>query len=431
VTNPPALTDVVHLEVTGMAHGGEAVGRTEEGMVVFADGALPGERAVVALERTEGRFARGVMVQAPAAPAPERTTPKCPYFGDWPARGLLAHQWCGACQWQHIAYAGQLEYKATTLVDTLNRIARLADPPTLPPIGMPEPWSYRNHIRLVADGNRLGYRAAGGPAIVPVAECPIAHPLVADMLGLSWEGLDPGTEVALRCGAATGDRMIVIHGGPDDLDEIEIETDASVALLDVDGTVHHVSGRPHLLEHLSGRDFLIPPDGFFQVNTVMAEHLVQAVLAGLSGSDSGRLGRLVDLHSGVGTFAILAAHVADEVFAVERHPPSVAAAVENAEGMDNLTLLESSAHEGLAYLGAPLDAVILDPPRAGMDRATMRVLAEIAPRTIVYVSCEPSTLARDVAYLVEKGWALESCRVIDMFPQTFHIESVSVLRRTA
>lgn len=421
----PLAGDHVDVGFTGMAHGGEAVGRAADGRVVFASGALPGETARVELDEIHDRFARGRLTETPAVQSPIRVTPPCPYFRDWPERGLESNTTCGACQWQHVSYGAQLQFKAAVLRDTLSRIGRVTDPRVDEPWGMPDPWRYRNHARMVALGNSLAYYAADGHSLVNVDLCPIAHPLVQSLMQLTWEGLEPGTEVSLRAGVRTGDRMIVLHEGPDDLEGLEIETDASVAIMDVDGACHNVAGEPFLREQLAGHTFVIPPDAFFQVNTEMADRLVEAVRAALVG----RVGRLVDVHSGVGCFAVLCADLADEIVAIERHPASVAAAVENAAGMDHITLLEADAEEGLAFVGPGIDAVIVDPPRAGLDKGTVRLLGELVPPTIVYVSCEPATLARDVRLLVGLGWSLESCRPVDMFPQTFHIESVAVLRR--
>jgi 23S rRNA (uracil1939-C5)-methyltransferase len=432
VTLPEAGSpEPVDVEFNGMAHGGEAVGRTADGMVVFASGGLPGERGRVDLLELSDRFARGFLASDPDPRSPDRVEARCPHYGAWPARGLEPDRWCGACQWQHVSYGAQLAYKTAILSDSLTRIGRLDAPNVLPAAGMEDPWAYRNHIRLVADGAHLGFRGVDGASIVPIHTCPIAHPLVEDLLSLAWEGLEPGVEVSLRCGTQTGDRMIVIHGGPEDLEAVEIEADASVALLDEDGTVHSVAGLPYLVEQLGGRTFQIPPDSFFQVNTAMAEELVRGVREALVEPGESRApAKLIDLHSGVGTFAILCADLAGEVFAVERHPASVAAAVENAAGLENVTLVEASASEGLEYAGEGADAVIVDPPRSGLDRRTNRLLADLAPRTIVYISCDPSTLARDVGFLVKSGWVLESCRPVDMFPQSFHIESLNILRRT-
>ncbi len=421
----PLTGERVDVGFTGMAHGGEAVGRAADGRVVFASGALPGESAQVELTEVHDRFARGRLAVTPTVLSPMRATPPCPHFRAWPERGLESNGACGACQWQHMTYEAQLQFKAAVLRDTLSRIGQVKDPRVEEPWGMADPWRYRNHARMVAHGNSLAYYAADGRTLVNVDQCPIAHPLVESLMLLTWEGLEPGTEVSLRAGTRTGDRMIVLHEGPDDLEGLEIETDASVAILDVDGSCHNVAGEPFLRERLGGHTFVVPPDAFFQVNTEMADRLVEAVRDALGS----KVGRLVDIHSGVGCFAVLCADLADEVVAIERHPASVAAAVENAAGMDHITLLEAEASEGLAFVGVGIDAVIVDPPRAGIDKATVRLLAELAPPTIVYVSCEPATLARDVRLLVGHGWSLENCRPVDMFPQTFHIESVAVLRR--
>ncbi|MFN2252071.1 MAG: class I SAM-dependent RNA methyltransferase [Anaerolineae bacterium] len=421
----------VELRLEAMAHGGAALGRDESGRVVFVKGGLPGETVVARVTESRERFAHAWLDALPADPSAARiAAPRCPHFGDWPDRGRHPETACGGCQWQHMTYAAQLEAKRSVLVDALTRIARLDEPTVLDPIGMSQPWRYRNRVTMrvgpdATGESRLGFTALDGATVVGIDECHIALPLVADLMAALDSDLPEGCEVTLRAGAATGDKMIVLDGLTDDLDEVEVGVDASVCLVDDAGGIHVASGRPRLVERLAGRLFEVPPLSFFQVNSEMAEVLVRLVREAMP-SD---IGLLADVYSGVGVFAICLADLAREVVAIESDPRAVAAAADNAEGIDNLTLLEADAAEGLAFLEASPDVVVLDPPRSGVDRTTMGLLAEMAPHTIAYASCDPATLARDVRQLGASGWQLVSCQPIDMFPQTYHVESVSLLRR--
>jgi 23S rRNA (uracil1939-C5)-methyltransferase len=323
-----------------------------------------------------------------------------------------------------VAYDAQLRFKAAALADTLRRIGRLSDPPVQPTAGMAEPWHYRNQVRLRIGPAGLAYTALDGAQPVAVRACAIAHPLVWDLTELLAGDWPPG-EVTLRAGLNTGDQLIVLEGLVGAVEEVEVSAAVSVVVLGADGRPGVAAGRPYLVERLAGHDFLVPATSFFQVNTAMAEQLVALLRALVPGG----LDTLVDLHSGVGTFAVLLADKAREVFAIEADPAAVTAAVDNAAGLAGLTLVEADAAAGLTELGLRPDAAVVDPPRTGLDRATVRLLAERVRDTIVYVSCEPATLARDAGQLVAAGWQLAGTWPVDMFPQTFHVESVSLFQR--
>jgi 23S rRNA (uracil1939-C5)-methyltransferase len=418
---PPDLTLTPH----GMAHGGEAVARAPDGRAVFIAGGLPDEAVDVQLTDEHTRYARGVMLAAPVAPSPVRVlAPPCPHFGTWPARAQDPAGWCGGCQWQHVAYEAQLVYKADALRDTLRRIGGIGEPVVHPTAGMADPWRYRNQVRLHASGGGLAYVAVDGEHALPVSTCLIAHPLVWE-LAEALEGELPDGEVTLRAGLGTGDQMVVLTGMTAELEFLEVTLDVSVVVVDEDGRTGVAAGRPYLVERLAGHDFVVPAQSFFQVNTVMAELLVERVRALVPSG----LGTLLDLHSGVGTFAVLLADRAREIYAIEADPDAVAAAVDNAAGLEHVTLVEADAAEGLAELGLKPDLVVVDPPRTGLDQATVRLLAEQVHDTIVYVSCEPSTLARDAGQLTAAGWRLTESWPVDMFPQTYHVESVNLFQR--
>ncbi|MCB0217417.1 MAG: class I SAM-dependent RNA methyltransferase [Chloroflexi bacterium] len=419
----------IEVEVERMAHGGEGVGRDASGRAVFVDGGLPGERVLVGLDETRERHARGRLVAMPDPVAPERRpgAAPCPHFGAWPERGLAPERHCGGCSWQHVDYSAQLRFKQQALIDSLNRIGGIAEPIVHSTIGMPDPWHYRNHLRLKAGPAGVGLVAMDGARVLGVQTCHIAHPLVNDLLDQLELELPEGSEVSLRAGTATGDQMIVLRADAAALESIDVESEASVLLIEPDGRIQLASGRPWLVERLEDRDFLVPPGSFFQVNTVMAEQLVACVRRCLP--DDGRV--LADIYSGVGTFTALLADRFEAVLAIESDREAVAAAVDNAAGLDQVTLFEADAAEGLAHLGDAPDVLLVDPPRGGLSRSLTRLLAQHPAHTIVYVSCEPATLARDARQLVAAGWRFVDCQPVDMFPQTYHVESVSTFSRRA
>ncbi len=433
MTGDSAPSATVEVAIQGMANGGEGVGRLPDGRVAFVDGALPGETVAIAAPGP-GRFVRAPMASLPVPPSAARLAhAACPHFGGWPERGRLPEAHCGGCQWQHATYAAQLAYKADVVRDCLARIGGLADPPVAPTLGMDHPWGYRNQLRVRLAGGRPALVALDGRSLLPITECPIAHPLVVDLLSCLDMDLPDGIEITLRAGTATGDRLIAIHAPAEELAEVDVELDVSVTLVDPQtGAVHVAAGRPFLVEQLGGHRFMVPAAGFFQVNTAMAERLVAQVRAWLPMGGE----RLIDLYSGVGTFAVLLADRFAEVVAVESYGPAVAAAVDNASGLEHLQLVEAPAAEGLAWAldeggGRSTDCILLDPPRAGVDRDTLGLLAQAAAGTMIYVSCDPATMARDARRLAEAGWVLEASQPVDMFPQTHHIETVNRFTREA
>jgi 23S rRNA (uracil1939-C5)-methyltransferase len=420
--------DIVHLTLDAMAFGGEAMGRAADGRMMFVSGGLPRETVAVRMTEEHAHYARGVLASLPGQPSPDRVmAPPCPYFGTWPERGEDPSAYCGGCQWQHIAYPAQLRYKADVLRDALRRQGGVADPPVQPALGMPDPWHYRNHVRVQLGPHGQGFIAADGTTIIPVRDCPICHPLVLELMAAIEVDLPVGAQADLRAGTHNGDQLVALTGVDEMADDLEFETDvdASVVLIRDDGRTEVAAGEPFLVEMLAGRPFMIPAQSFFQTNTDMAEVLVQHVRSLLPEA----IGALVDVYSGVGTFAILLADQAEAVFAIESDPLAVAAAVDNAAGLDHVTLLEADAAEGLAYLERAPDVAILDPPRTGLDRPVVELLRDKVKDTILYVSCDAATLARDVRHLASGDWRLEGCWPIDMFPQTYHVESVSLFRR--
>ena len=359
-----------------MAAGGEALGRYE-GLVVFVPFGLPGEIVRVRLVEHKRHFARGAIVDVLKA-APERVTPSCRHFGV-----------CGGCDWQSIDYAAQLRFKTAIVREQLQRIGKLEEVEVRPCVPSPQPYHYRNHARLaVAPNGRLGYRAARSHAVISVEECPILESELTEVLGNAF--VQP---------ADSGFTEVVLYAWEEAID-------------------------------VAGVRYRVSPGVFFQANTAVAELLIDEVLAGLALSGSERV---LDLFCGVGLFTVPLAQRAASVVGVEAHPAAAADAQFNlaTAGVAGTIVV---ADVGVALAAAdieqtPWDAVVLDPPRTGIEGAALARLAELAAPTLVYVSCDPATLARDVRYLCEHGYKLTAVQPFDMFPQTHHVETVAWLTR--
>jgi len=405
--------ETFELELTSIAHGGAALGR-HEGRVIFVPYALPGETVCVEITEDKGRyaFARPVKV---LAPAPDRVEPPCPYFG--PAG-------CGGCQWQHVDYTAQLRFKAEVVADQLSRIGGVADPVVRPTLPDPSGWAYRNHAQFhPAPGEGLGFQGTFGGPVIPIDECLILHPLLSDLYAMLDLDLPDLLRLSLRAGTESGDLMLVFEMADDLPPALEIDLPVSCVLLLSDGQHANLIGNNHVTETVAAHPFRISAPSFFQVNTPQAAQLVRLVTGylDLRGGET-----VLDAYCGVGLFAAHLAGHAGLVIGVEVALAAVADLLENTAGMDNVEVVEGPVEAVLPDLDVPLDAAVVDPPRAGVDRFALDALVARHPGRIVYVSCDPATLARDAKRLARAGYSLVEVQPVDMFPQTYHVESVAL-----
>lgn len=384
----------IQLELTDIAFQGAAIGRVD-GRIVFADFGIPGEQVVVELEQERRDYSSGRVVEI-HSPAPTRVEPPCPYFGE-----------CGGCQWQHIAYAQQIEFKRHIVREQLRRIGKFAAPPVSPTIPSPEPYGYRNQARLTVDREaNLGFvsRPGHGRQFLRIDRCLIMHPAINEVLAAIQGKARVKHQVVIRYGVKTGQLLV-----QPDLTHL------------VPGIP---SGQPFYEEELLGRRFRISASSFFQTNTRQAERLAELVRARI---DPRGHEVLVDAYAGVGTFAVLLAPWVQRVIAIEESPSAVEDAQHNIEGFGNIEYLCGKVEDVLGELQATPDVVILDPPRVGCHPRALAAVLKLRPQRLIYVSCDPSTLARDLRQLCDGGYRLLDVTPLDMFPQTYHIESVATL----
>ena len=383
----------VTLTLTDMAYEGHAIGRLDD-LVVFAEYGIPGEEVVVEIYRKHAGIASARVVEVVKASA-DRVEAPCPYYGI-----------CGGCHWQHISYERQLQLKRRVVQEQLRRIGKFESPPVNETVGAADPWGYRNHLRLSAGRHGdIGFMRRGSHRFLPIDRCLIADPRINDAIAL-LQGKGAGLhQVELRAGVNTGDLMVQ----PDMTDR---EPSAPPA-------------RKAYREALLGREFQISAPSFFQSNTPQAERLVQLVREKLDPQPDELL---LDAYAGVGTFAALFAADVRRVIGIEESPAAVADAAVNLMGLPNARFIEGKVEAVLPGLQEKPDAVILDPSRVGCDPAVIEAILRLAPRKLVYVSCDPATLARDLRLLVDGGFELRDVTPLDMFPQTYHIECVANLR---
>lgn len=417
--------DTLELTLDGIAQGGEGVGRWQ-GRVVFVAGGLPGERVRVHLRERRDAYAHAVIADLLEA-SPDRVAERSPGSASMP--------------WQHIAYPAQLRFKRQILVEQLAKIGGLTDVAVAETLPAARQWGYRSGARFHSDGARVGYYAAESHEIQDIDDDPLLHPALNEALAGLREALrerdapELPFELSMRVSETYGYTVAALRGRGD-LRRLAGRWRAlSPGLAGV--LVGHTAaaqpvrlGADHLIEEVGGVAFRLGPSTFFQVNAAAAESILRLTRAGIAPQPADRL---LDLYCGAGAIGLpLAADVA-EVVGVEEYAGAVADARATAElnGIPNARFVVGRAEVALDGEDEQFDAVALDPPRRGCHPRALASLLRIRPPRIVYVSCQPATLARDLKTLVGGGYRVASVQPIDLFPQTPHIESVCVLERVA
>lgn len=411
MTTPPAWID---LQLEKLTYGGDVMGRLEDGRAVFVPFGLPGERVRVRLTEEKRNFARGEIVEVLDA-SPQRINPRCKHFGV-----------CGGCHYQHLPYQEQLDAKTEILRDQLRRIGKIENPPVQAMVPSPKAWNYRNHVQFhLTEEGKLGYVRAQVPAVFAIEEC---HLPEAFLNGI-WPQLEfePATDierVSLRAGR-DDDSMLVLESNSPEFPALEIEAGISVTHLFEDNTVV-VAGNDHILISVLGRDFRVSAASFFQVNTAMAEKMVNRLIANLPITQSSVV---LDVYCGAGLFSAFLAPRCERLIGIESSASACDDFTFNLDEFDNVELYEGLAEDVIPYLEMKPDMVLVDPPRAGLEKQVVDGILKMNPQWIAYVSCDPSTLGRDAARLIRGGYRLQDVMPFDLFPQTFHIESISVFER--
>jgi 23S rRNA (uracil1939-C5)-methyltransferase len=406
--------DTLTLQLTAIANGGDALGRDESGRVIFVPYTLPGEQAVVSIDRDRGRFAHGRLVDLLEA-APARVEPRCPHFGV-----------CGGCQWQHAAYEQQLTFKQTIVRDQLARIGRVEDAPVLPTLPNPEPWRYSMDVSFSpTPGGRLGFWSPALQQVMDIEVCYLIRPILEELfqdIDTAFPGLRRAT---LRAG---DDDALLLALEVDDLEPPELITDfpISIAVVLPDGTAANLIGDNYVVRAVARRDFRISAGSFFCPSPAAAELLVQTVLrmAALTGEET-----VIDAYAGVGLFSAFLAERAAEVAAVEAAADAVEDFAINLADTDNVSLYHGVVEEALPALGLQPELLVVDPPAEGLSREMVEITGAMRPDRLIYVSGDVATLARDAGQLVQEGFELVEVQPIDMMPQTYHALTVSLWRR--
>ncbi len=400
------MTQVVRTDA--MAHGGDAIGRLE-GKAIFIGGALPGETVEITDLDDRGSWGRASLAGVVEA-SPSRVDPPCPVFGE-----------CGGCQWQHADYDAQLAYKADVVRGQLRHLGRIDDPPVAETVATGPAFGYRNRMSFYVEKGRSGLRRAKSHVVVPTEQCLLPIPGLAELYGRLGD-LTGVRQIVIRCGERTGEMLVVIDGN------IPAHADGwGCSVIHRSGARSRtIFGLPHLHEIVAGVRFRISGSAFFQVNTPGADELVALVSEAIQpGPDD----LLLDAYAGGGLFSVTVGRSAGRVIAVENAADAVSDLRHNlaAQKVSQATVFEGPIEDLYAAAGEAWTLAICDPPRSGLGKSGVAGIVRPRPRAIAYVSCDPASFARDVALFAESGYRLMRATPVDLFPQTYHIETVGLL----
>lgn len=444
---------VFEIEITGQTHEGLGVGRVD-GMAVFVQGAIAGEKVVAKVIKVLKTYAVA-RIEAFIEKSPDRAEPFCPVY-----------KRCGGCNLQHMSYERTLQFKRQAVIDSLERIGGMAGIQVMPAIGMETPRRYRNKaqypVGLGDNGPLAGFFAPRSHEIINAAECGIQHP-VSDLVKntvlefikanhipvydeITHKGLI--RHIVVKVGFATGEVMVLlVSTSPSMPKQDRLISFLRERIPGLKSIVLNVNDKPGnvilgtrnitlygedaISDKLGDLTFEISPLSFYQTNPAQTLVLYNKAIeyAGLTGKET-----VFDLYCGIGTISLFAARKAKRVIGVETVPEAVEAARRNAaiNSIGNADFYSGNAEDvvpELYHQGMKADVVIVDPPRKGCDEVLLKTLIEMAPERIVYVSCNPSTLARDMKVLHGSGYEAKEVQPVDMFPWTNHVECVTLMSR--
>ncbi len=442
----------LEIVIDGLNHQGEGVGRHEE-FTVFVPQALPGDKVIVRVISVQKSYARA-LVEKLLNTSPQRVVAVCEHFGQ-----------CGGCQLQHLDYAEQLKYKQRVVYDALKRIGGL-DVTVLPTIGMANPWHYRNKAQVpigMSSGKvQAGFFEKGSHKIVDLNSCHIQHPVNDQVVHIVRKQLQElkipiynekehrglVRHIVARTSFATAEVLVTIVTNGRELPQAQkLITALRANINNLVGIVQSINtrrvnvilgeeektlwGRPYLIEKIGSLTYRLSPRSFFQVNSQQTEILYQKAkeYAALQGQEI-----VFDLYCGIGTIALYVADAAAKVVGVEIVEAAVEDAKQNAKlnGISNVEFHAGAAEELVPKLyqqGYKADVVLVDPPRKGCDEKLLKTIASMQPERLVYISCSPATLARDLKYLTAHGFTVVKVQPLDRFPHTAHVECVTLMSK--
>jgi 23S rRNA (uracil1939-C5)-methyltransferase len=443
------------IEITDLGVNGEGIGK-KDGFTFFVDKALPGETVEIIATKLKKNYGYGRLVTV-INPSPDRKTPECPVAGK-----------CGGCSLQHLEYSAQLKFKTEKVRQNLMRIGGFENVEVLPAIGMDNPTRYRNKAQYPVSGINgelvCGFYANHSHRVIPCEDCLINLEENKDIIAAVKRFMDRCKltaydevehrgflrHIVIKNGFHTGEAMVclVVNAKSfkykselvealsciDSIKSVVISYNTDKTNIILGNKTETVYGQPYITDTIDKLRFKISPLSFFQVNPVQTEKLYSTALdfAGLTGSET-----VIDAYCGIGTISLFLAQKAKKVYGVEIVPEAIAAAKENAE-INNITNAEFFAGKSEEVVptlhkekGVTPDVMVVDPPRKGCEESLLKLMLDMNPHTIVYVSCDSATLARDLKILCNDKYEIKKVQPVDMFPHTVHVETVCLLSKKA
>ena len=426
----PCVGDRRHIRLTEPTYSAAAVGRIDD-VVTFVDGGAAGDTALVEITSAQKRHLRARIAKL-ISPSPDRCPPPCAYFVDG----------CGGCQWQHIQTDAQLRAKAHVLREALKRIGQLKHLPDIVTHAAPQPLHYRNNLRLMVTSVQprieFGFRQEGSHNVVPVDRCAIALPAINDALphvaNLVKDLHVPHVqELAIRASSATAETLLILifpkHARP----RLNITDTDLRRYPGIHGVFTRrgeraeavwIAGKKRLSERVGGLCYRLGPDAFFQNNLAGLEQLLKIVCERVKLTSPVVA---IDAHCGVGAFTLPVAQLSQYTLGIDLHPATIELATENAR-MNGITQVDFRVGRLSQLRKIRADLVMLDPPRGGCRPEDLDALKRISPPQILYISCNPTTLARDLSRLKQE-YEICTLDLVDLFPMTYHFETVAWLRK--
>lgn len=443
--------EVRTFKIEDLAHGGDGVARAENGMAVFISLTLPGDLVKAKIVKIKKDYAFAQLIDVLEA-GPGRTKAPCPVYNE-----------CGGCQLQHIDYQKELEFKQNNIKQLVNRIAGIKDFNLRDVLAADDNFRYRNKAQFPLKVNEddqitAGFYKRGSHEIVPNHDCLIQHPLINRILRITLEELNKFQisvynentlqgllrHLVIRVGTCTNQALLVmVTNGDNFIDKNLIARTLMRKIPELKGVMQNINtantnvifgdkdillaGENKITEYIGKTAYHISARSFFQVNTIQAKKLYDTTAKYLGAAGDSKV---IDAFSGTGSIALYLADQAEKIYAIESLQTAVEDAKNNAElnNISNIEFRQDLVEEALPEIlqAENIDSIIFDPPRKGLDETTIKLLLENELQKIVYISCNPATQARDLKSLKEK-YELKEIQPVDLFPQTYHIESVALL----
>lgn len=403
----------IDVDILQQVYGGDGLARLEDGRAVFVPFTLPGERVKIRVVEEKKNYSRGLPVEI-LQPSPQRIEPLCIHFGE-----------CGGCHYQHLAYSDQLKVKQQVFTEQLTRLAGIPNPPVEPIIGSPQEWNYRSELQFhLSQNGAPGFMAAGSERMIEIQECHLPMPGIDSV----WPQLDFEAEPTVQrveIMQGSDEQVLLTLQGKNDLPELELDLPVSVVYQNEQAD-WILAGDPYILMKVKEHVFSVSAGSFFQVNPYLVPRMVDEIMNHLRvGPDS----TAIDLYCGVGLFSAFLAERVGELIGIEQSESACVDFSVNLDHASNASLYQGAVEDVLPGLDVHPDVIIADPPRAGLHRLVVDDILKKMPEQLVYVSCDPSTLARDLKKLIAGGYELKKVIPFDLFPQTYHVESVTFLTR--